>query len=570
MPCQMGSSRQMAGFCYQAAFREVREAVSVVAIKSLSEEKIHMQPFKKVLSIVVLALFIAQLVFIHPVFAQSEETGDFSATLEYLANQQLPDGGFPGLSEGADPGTTARALIAFHAIGIDPFQFVSADEITPIDYLLDTYESYIFDDNLLLFPGNAGLVLAGLSFFESAPDELSPLILDTLQSDGSFSTEAAKDWTMGSVTDLSQALAILGLAAHGDIIPESAIDYLIQSQMEDGTWSNGFGSDPDTTALVVVALLSSGQIKSDHPTIQQALQYFRDTQLENAGWRPMWDSSMINVDSTGWISLALISAEEDLSNWEVNRQSPQDALRTVIQPDGSIGENYVNVYSTVEALLGFADGALIETISAEDEQPSSQESKQAGLVVTLPDGNTVLRCVAFDEETISGYDLLATSGLELDTSFSPSMGNAVCGVEGQGCSSDNCFCGMPNYWSYWHLKDGAWGYSEVGANTYQVLPGSVDGWSWGDQAPLVVAFEEICGENPVLFLPAIVSESTQPNVEILLPLVESRSENQGSEQTQPLEEMAPQNNYWQYILFLVIVLVLVAVIVIMLREKRKA
>lgn len=566
----MGSSRQMAGFCYQAAFREVWEAVSVVAFKSFSEEKSHMQPFKKVLSIIVLTIFIAQLVFIPPVFAQSEESDEFSSTLVYLANQQLPEGGFPGLSEVADPGTTARALLAFHAIGIDPYEFVSEDELTPIDFLLDTYESYIFDDNLLLFPGNAGLVLAGLSFFQAAPDELSPLILDTLQSDGSFSTDAVKDWTLGAVTDLSQALAILGLAAYGEEVPESAIDYLLRSQMEDGTWSNGFGSDPDTTALVVVALLSIGQIPSNHPVIQQALQYFRDTQLDNAGWRPAWDSSMINVDSTGWITLALITAGEDLTNWEVDGQSPQDALRTVIQPDGSIGENFVNVYSTVEALLGFANQPLIQVPSIEDASEINSDVNKAGLIVSLPDGNTLLRCVDFDSETISGYDLLANSGLELETSFSPSMGYAVCGVEGQGCKSDNCFCGMPNYWSYWHLSDGVWGYSEVGANTYQVQPGSVEGWSWGDQTPIVASFEAICGEKPVLFLPAVVSESTQPTVEVLLPLVESSSEDQVGDQSQAEDEVTTQPDYSQYILFLVIVLVLVAVIVIMLREKRRA
>jgi hypothetical protein len=534
-----------------------------------------MQPIKKFFSLLVLSIFVVQLISFSPVFAQSEDT-EFSTTIQYLADQQLPDGGFPGLSEGSDPGTTARALLAMYAIGVDPNQFVSEEDITAVEYLLKNYPTNIFDENQLLFPGNAGLILASLSLFEAAPDELPQLILDTIKEDGSFSTDAVQGMAFGSVTDLSQALAILGLAAHGDAVPVPAIEYLIQSQMEDATWSNGFGSDPDTTALVVIALLASGQIDREHQSIQNALQYFRETQLENAGWRPIWDSSMINVDSTGWITLALISAGEDLEDWQVNGSTPQDALRSVIKPDGSIGDGFINVYSTVEALLGFSAGPLVQPLSRVEEIPAEETTNQAGLAVTLPDGNTVLRCVEFSGESISGYDLLTTSGLQVVTSFSPGMGNAVCGIEEQGCDRDNCFCGMPNYWSYWHTDDGEWVYSDEGADTYQVSAGSMDGWSWGDQAPVVVDLDDICGQDPTLFLPALVNETTEPTNAILLPLVESSAEEiitqeettTGEETIR--EEILTENNYNQYIVFGVILLALVIVIVLLIKEKRKA
>ena len=373
-----------------------------------------MQRLPKFLSLFTLFIFITSLAPARFVQALSKPEIDFSTTLEYLQNQQLADGGFPGLSEGSDPGTTARALIALHAIGEDPEQFVSADGLTPLDYLLATYPGYISDDNQLHFPGNAGVILAALSFYGMAPVDLSALVLDTLQEDGSFSTEASKDWNSGVATDLSQALAILGLAAHGDQTPPSAVDYLLAKQLEDGTWDNGFGSDPDTTALVVVALLASGQVDKDHTAIQKAFQYFKDTQLENAGWRPMWDSSMINVDTTGWITLALVSAGEDLSNWQVESNSPRDALHSAIQADGSIGVEYINVYSTVEALLGFAQQPLIEPLP-----PVVTTTNQVGLVVALPDGSTLIRCVEFSGETISGFEVLQTSGLQLDTTFDP-------------------------------------------------------------------------------------------------------------------------------------------------------
>ncbi len=526
-----------------------------------------MQRFTKILSLFVLSVFMTSLAPASFVQAQSKPEIDFSTTLEYLQNQQQADGGFPGLSEGSDPGTSARALIAMHAIAEDPAQFVSADGLTPLDYLLTIYPAYIVDDNQLLFPGNAGLILAALSLSGMAPEDLSVMLLDTLQEDGSFSTEASKDWNSGVATDLSQALAILGLAAHRDQIPTAAVDYLLAKQLEDGTWDNGFGSDPDTTALVVVALLSSGQVDAGHTAIQKTFQYFRDTQLENAGWRPGWDSSMINVDTTGWITLALVSAGEDLANWQVGSNSPRDALHSAIQADGSIGVGNINVYSTVEALLGFAPQPLMEPLPT-----VVTTTTQAALVVALPDGSTLLRCVEFSGETTSGFELLETSGLQLETTFDPTKGNAICGIEGQGCERDNCFCGMPDYWSYWHLENDEWAYSSVGADTYQVSAGAMDGWSWGDQPPLLVGFDDVCGENAQLFLPSIANGDQQPTSSVLLPLVENAGEVQGV--PTDIVEVAPQpeseSNSLQYLIFGVIVFGLVAVLLLVLREKRKA
>ena len=525
-----------------------------------------MQHFTKFLSLLLLVVFMTGLIPAGFVQAQTETDLDFSNTIDYLEGQLQADGGFPGLSEVSDPGTTARALLAFHAIGVDPQQFISSEGLTPIDYLLETYQGYIFDDNQLLFPGNAGLILVGLSFSQSAPEDLPTIILDTLQEDGSFSTEAAKDWNSGVVTDLSQALAILGLAANGDPIPAAAVAYLLAKQLDDGTWDNGFGSDPDTTALVVVALLASGQVDQNHAAIQAALQYFKDTQLENAAWRPLWDSSMINVDTTGWITLALVSAGEDLKDWEVNGVSPRRALLSAVQPDGGIGENFVNVYSTVEALLGFSQGPLVVPLAFEDVAVN-----KAGLAITLPDGSTILRCVEFSGESISGFEILENSGLQLDTSFDPAKGNAICGIEGQGCKSDNCFCGMPNYWSYWHLdpEGEEWAYSQVGSNTYQVSAGSVEGWSWGDQPPALASFEEICAENPLLFLPAVVKEEQQPTSAVLIPLVENTGEAEEVTSEPAESESVAENNLSQYLVFGIIVLGLIVVLVLVLREKRK-
>lgn len=130
---------------------------------------------------------------------------------------------------------------------------------------------------------------------------------------------------------------------------------------------------------------------------------------------------------------------------------------------------------------------------------------RAGVVVTHDDGATVTRCVSFAENVISGYELLARSGLELAVEAN-ATGATVCSLDGQGCAfpEQSCFCkcqGSPCvYWSYWRLDDGGWNYQTIGAGSTQVTAGTVEGWRWGagtvDSAtePPLLTLAEICGE----------------------------------------------------------------------------
>ncbi len=129
----------------------------------------------------------------------------------------------------------------------------------------------------------------------------------------------------------------------------------------------------------------------------------------------------------------------------------------------------------------------------------AQQANRAALVVQFGDGRVEKYCVEFSEAEIKGYDVLARSGLALVADMSSPTGAAICKIGGEGCAADNCFCNMPNYWSYWHLKSDAqgqpaWLYSTLGASLYTVHPGDVEGWSYSaGAAPLVKpAFAEIC------------------------------------------------------------------------------
>ncbi|MCP4425765.1 MAG: LPXTG cell wall anchor domain-containing protein [Chloroflexi bacterium] len=139
---------------------------------------------------------------------------------------------------------------------------------------------------------------------------------------------------------------------------------------------------------------------------------------------------------------------------------------------------------------------------------SAQEANRAALIIRLEDGQAVSRCVEFSEAEISGYELLERSGLGVATAVAGGMGSTVCSIENQGCPADDCFCqckggGDCLYWSYWHLKEGEWNYSQAGAGSYRVHDGDAQGWSWGigtpNEAiePPLLTFDEVCAAQTV-------------------------------------------------------------------------
>ena len=120
----------------------------------------------------------------------------------------------------------------------------------------------------------------------------------------------------------------------------------------------------------------------------------------------------------------------------------------------------------------------------------ADEPNQAGLIIEFGDGHVETRCIPFDEEEITGADLLLTySGLDMVIDASSGMGITVCQLEGEGCAypSEHCFCqcmggGECAYWNYFYREPGSseWTYSALGAVLRKVRHGSVEAWVWGN------------------------------------------------------------------------------------------
>lgn len=139
---------------------------------------------------------------------------------------------------------------------------------------------------------------------------------------------------------------------------------------------------------------------------------------------------------------------------------------------------------------------------------NADDVNRAAVVVAFGDGSVAARCVAFEEPQITGLEALERSDLALELDYQ-GAGAAVCRIDETGCQANDCFCACTGgddcvYWSYWHRSGAEWQYSLVGASTYPLSDGAMDGWAWGPGSveravpPPDLSFEEVCpGEEAV-------------------------------------------------------------------------
>ena len=289
-----------------------------------------------------------------------------SGAIAYIATQQQPDGGIDAfrLGLGSNPSGSARAVLALVAAGRPAESLVySATSLSLVDYLEPQVVTFTHDITGSLFPERAGLMIAAASAANQDPanfggmDLVAELEATYDPTNGAYHTEALEGWTTGAANDLNQIWSILGLSSAGWPIPISATNYLLDSQGEDGSW--GFGH-PDTTGMAVVALIASGNVEPTDEVIQNALGFFKDTQLSNGGWRPSWDQDPLNVDTTAWVMQAQATAGYTpvTASWANSEGTPRSALISQQQESGLIGGTYGNAYSTIEAIFGLSENPV--------------------------------------------------------------------------------------------------------------------------------------------------------------------------------------------------------------------
>lgn len=227
------------------------------------------------------------------------------------------------------------------------------------------------------------------------------------------------------------------------------------------------------------------------------------------------------------------------------------------------------------ALLPVVVAGLISTPFVGGQEAENR----AGLLIQHGDGTVFSACVAFNEPSISGLELLRRAGVSLSLDSSSGLGSIVCAVDGEGCSypDESCFCQCQGasctYWQYWHLVDGEWQYSGIGAADWKVTGGGVDGWVWGQgdpsggQKPPATSFGEICAPEPSVPPPATPTQAQErgPGSTPAAAVAQTAS-TQPTKTAMPASAPNSGSSPTAYLVFVAIVLILA---VLMARQLRR-
>lgn len=274
--------------------------------------------------------------------------------MDWLREQQNDDGGF------GDPdstvGNTADAVQAIVAAGEDPGAW-NKNGNTPLTFLAANAADIVTAGDI------AKTIMAAVDAGENPRDfggvDLVAVLEAMLGSDGKF----------GGENDFQGAhcLSILALKSVSRPVPVAAVDYIKNSQIEDGTWAWNFATtagegDNNSAALAVMALLAAGE-PADGEIIQKTISHFAGQQNEDGGF-PYINPSAYGTDSdansTAVVLQALIAAGEDLSTWvKGDANTPATALAGFQNDDGSFAwqlafpdSNFLATVQAVPALEG--------------------------------------------------------------------------------------------------------------------------------------------------------------------------------------------------------------------------
>jgi hypothetical protein len=155
-------------------------------------------------------------------------------------------------------------------------------------------------------------------------------------------------------------------------------------------------------------------------------------------------------------------------------------------------KRFRDILIAISILLG-----LLGTTSS--SSLAQQEENHAGLVLQFPDGTTQTYCIPFTGDSISGLDILLKTGLDVKVEAYGGLGAEICQIGATGCDYPNQPCACQSfgpggvYWSYHHLSGGQWRASVLGAGSYRVHNGDVEGWAWSDgKPPKLYTFAQLC------------------------------------------------------------------------------
>ena len=288
-----------------------------------------------------------------------------------VGTYQNDDGGYAAFSAGAnqEPSSVAAtldAILALVAAGYDPAVAFPGRSATPYSYLTSNVDAVV--DFAAADGGQAGKVVLALMAAGVEP-RVFPAIegVESWDLVTVLSGHLEESGAIGAADPFKQSLAMLGLAAAGETIPDAAIEWLESRQAESGSWDDGFGTadSADTTALAIMALLAAGREPSD-PSVQAAREFLAAGQVAG-GWEygPGLGAS---ANSTAVVMQALAALGEDFYTdsgpWMFDGRAPLDALLSYQGESGAFQADFGqgrfdDFYSTVQAIPAVSGCSLL-------------------------------------------------------------------------------------------------------------------------------------------------------------------------------------------------------------------
>lgn len=253
-----------------------------------------------------------------------------ASAFDYLISCQNEDGGFgPKPESESDLKETSMAVISIAAIGKDPASYVKNGK-SPVDYLRENHEGL---SNLTNAEAHIGRYVVAMASSGLDPSNISGKdYVKILKDYCSPSGEVGKE---NYVWD--DAWVLMGLAAcnqSGSDEAKSALNHLRGLQTKKGgwTWNGGTeGIDPDTTSIILCALMSGGEENSSE-TVKKALGYLHSEQNQDGGFSSMGS----NAATDGWAIMAINAAGQNPRSWKSGSKDPIDHLLSLQRKDGSI------------------------------------------------------------------------------------------------------------------------------------------------------------------------------------------------------------------------------------------
>ena len=186
--------------------------------------------------------------------AYADYNPDTSYTTSSSAKQSYIDSAIQSITaEGAGDTTYSKAIIILQSIGADPQTLYSASSNTPISAVQGlnnvTHSSSAWCAPYTLFAYNQGNY--GTDTCEQA---LIQEILANQSEDGSWD-----EW--GTIDTTANVIAALSLYDRDPQVAsaiDKAVNYLSSQQKNDGTFDDGYGSNANSTAMVVIGLAAAG------------------------------------------------------------------------------------------------------------------------------------------------------------------------------------------------------------------------------------------------------------------------------------------------------------------------